>query len=249
MTLKTESGFSDIKGIVAGNYPSDIAVNPETNTIYVSNSLSNSITVIDGNKDKIIKTIDVGSTPTGISINPETNRVFVVNTGSYSISVIDGSLNSKIGEVNVGDSPQDISIDNNGFIYVTNWFSGNVSIIHESEESFPNITADTISIGRYPNKISTDYSSLHEYVYVTHHQNLSVVTSPLLDEIIHIPVGGEPLDVAVDSSTNRIFVTTHSYFKTNSIKSLLVLEKIKYSDDNILFEPINSIPLKNFLYF
>jgi DNA-binding beta-propeller fold protein YncE len=50
--LSQTNGLANIPSIRVGHYPSDIAINPDTNKIYVSNYQSDSVSVID------LKTMD-----------------------------------------------------------------------------------------------------------------------------------------------------------------------------------------------
>ena len=70
--------------------PSDIAVNANTNRVYVSNSFSDSIYTIDGSTNRVIESnaITVGNFPQALSVNPNTNRVYVANSFSDTVSVI-----------------------------------------------------------------------------------------------------------------------------------------------------------------
>jgi len=70
--------------------PSDIAVNPNTNRVYVSNSFSDSIYTIDGSTNRVIEnnTITVGNFPQALSVNPNTNRIYAANSFSDTVSVI-----------------------------------------------------------------------------------------------------------------------------------------------------------------
>src|SRR5215218_8723734 len=66
-------------------FPKNIAVNPETNMVYVTHDppylegvgdLGN-MSVIDGKTNKIIKGVLLGNDPNAIAVNPETNMVYV----------------------------------------------------------------------------------------------------------------------------------------------------------------------------
>ena len=77
-----------------------LAIDPKTNLIYVANTGSNSVSVIqDDASNKFLvflkklfniptnlhilnKSIPVGNQPNGIAVNPTTNKVYVTNTGS-----------------------------------------------------------------------------------------------------------------------------------------------------------------------
>jgi YVTN family beta-propeller protein len=52
--------------IMVGNFPEDIYINPVTNKIYVANTLSSSVSIIDSNSGNV-KTVRVGTTPLPIT--------------------------------------------------------------------------------------------------------------------------------------------------------------------------------------
>ena len=71
-----------------------MAVNRNTNRIYVTNSNGKRVWVIDGDTNTIVKTVMVGDWPQSVAVNTTTNHVFVVNSGSNSVSVIGGFSNT-----------------------------------------------------------------------------------------------------------------------------------------------------------
>ena len=59
--------------------------------IYVANTGSGTVSVINGSNDKQLgDDIAVGSNPTDVAVNPSTNKIYVANTGSGTVSVING---------------------------------------------------------------------------------------------------------------------------------------------------------------
>ena len=84
----------DMNLIQVGKTPVGIAVDPNTNRIYVSNSNNNTVSVIDGATNRVIgDPIPVGEGPRGIAVDPNTHLVYVTNPGSNTVSVIDGATN------------------------------------------------------------------------------------------------------------------------------------------------------------
>jgi YVTN family beta-propeller protein len=84
----------DMNLIPVGKTPVGIAVDPNTNRIYVSNSNNNTVSVIDGATNRVIgDPIPVGEGPRGIAVDPNTHLVYVTNPGSNTVSVIDGATN------------------------------------------------------------------------------------------------------------------------------------------------------------
>lgn len=66
-----------------------VAVNPNTNHVFVTHGLHNEVTVIDGATNTVIATLTVGTNPDdGIVIDTATNQVYVTNGGSNTLSVI-----------------------------------------------------------------------------------------------------------------------------------------------------------------
>src|ERR1019366_5059300 len=105
-----------------GYYPSTVAVNPVTNTIYVANQCGSdptcasygTVSVIDGVSNTVIATVTVESDPYGVTVNSVTNNIYVANhcgtdlscnTYSGTVSVIDGVNNTVTATVNAGAGP------------------------------------------------------------------------------------------------------------------------------------------------
>jgi YVTN family beta-propeller protein len=63
-------------------------VNPQTNTVYISNYYDNTTSAIDGRTGTVVATVSVGSTPRYVATNPQTNTIYVINQGSNTVSVL-----------------------------------------------------------------------------------------------------------------------------------------------------------------
>jgi len=68
--------------------PSYIDISRDGRFVYVSNSISNEVTVIETTTNKVIKTIQVGEMPAGIVATPDNRYVFVADYPK-GIQVID----------------------------------------------------------------------------------------------------------------------------------------------------------------
>ena len=82
-----------IATISVGTAPTGVGINPTTNEIYVANSGSSSISVIDGATNNIISTIPIESQARDVSVNPVTNMIYVVE-GKQEIAVINGATHT-----------------------------------------------------------------------------------------------------------------------------------------------------------
>ena len=77
-----------IKTISVGDEPINIVYNPTVKDIYVTNSGSDTVSVIDGATDTVIKTIDVGDEPRHLVYNPSNKAMYVGNHFGHDVSVI-----------------------------------------------------------------------------------------------------------------------------------------------------------------
>ncbi len=109
--------------------------------VYVANSESDSVSVIDTTTNTVSATIDVhcstgGCDPQGLALTPGARFLYIANRGSRdggpgnTVSVIDTATNTLAATVTVDSGPSGIGITPNGaFVYVANQFAGTVAVI------------------------------------------------------------------------------------------------------------------------
>ncbi len=78
--LTIPDGGSDAPGV--------LGVNPTTGHVFIPNSASNSVTVIDSANNSIRYNIPLGGTPFGVDVDPITNKVYVVTKNSHQLWMI-----------------------------------------------------------------------------------------------------------------------------------------------------------------
>ena len=114
--------------IPVGSKPNSIAFG--LGNIYVTNSGSNTISVIDGKTNKVVATIPVSHFPRGIAV-ADNGFIYTTNSGSDNVSVIDGKTNKVVATIPSGYLPNGVASDETySKIYVTNSGSNNVSVIN-----------------------------------------------------------------------------------------------------------------------
>jgi YVTN family beta-propeller protein len=64
-----------------------VILNPATGSVFISNSYSNSVSVIDSASNQLIGTMSVGASPFGIGVDSTNKRVYTANRVSNSISM------------------------------------------------------------------------------------------------------------------------------------------------------------------
>ena len=114
--------------ISVGSKPYSIAFG--LGNIYVTNSGSDNVSVIDGKTNKVVATIQVSHFPRGIAV-AENGFIYTTNSGSDNVSVIDGKTNKVVATIPSGYLPNGVASDETySKIYVTNSGSNKVSVIN-----------------------------------------------------------------------------------------------------------------------
>jgi YVTN family beta-propeller protein len=137
-----------VRTVSVGYGPSGIAFDSDNGNMYVANFYSNTVSVIDGNTNNVIRTIPMlldSANPSGIVYNPTDKHLYVINSlgnrgsgGGGTVSVINDYTNNVIANIAVGNSPQDGAFNSaNGQVYVTNLLSHTVSVIPSSSRINP----------------------------------------------------------------------------------------------------------------
>lgn len=182
-----------------GLQPVSVAVNPATNKIYVANSVSGTVSVIEGATNSTA-TVNAGVSPNSIAINTATNKIYVANQGSDNLTVIDGVTNSTT-IVAAGDGPISVAVNPvTNKIYVANQSSANVTVI----DGATNATS-TVAAGNSPYSVAVNPVTDKIYVANSVGGNVTVIDGAT-GQTVTVPAGASPISIAVNAVTNRIYV-------------------------------------------
>ncbi|MGI0088110.1 MAG: fibronectin type III domain-containing protein [Nitrosotalea sp.] len=150
-------------------YASDIALDPQTNTIYLLTN--NLIFAINGTTDSIEKSFSWNkSSHEGIGVNPNTNKIYVSNSDS-SISVIDGVTDQ--GIVNMSSTTYGFVLVNpvTDKIYVSDAAGGNyVAVLNDKTN-----TISIVQVGQNPYGIGINTNTNKIYVGNSGSATVSVI--------------------------------------------------------------------------
>jgi YVTN family beta-propeller protein len=210
--VKQTSGLNQYSQIDVGDLPLDIGIleGRGTSYIYVANSGSNTVSVIDAeNNEKITEDIRVENRPADIGIHVLRNAIYVANYDSNTVSVISEGTNRNMENVHsipVGERPAAIGISPAlDRVYVANSGSNTVSVIDaENNENIGDIL-----VGESPADIRISEGT--STVYVTNHDSntVSVINATTNTKITEdIPVGERPAAIGIleGRGTSYIYV-------------------------------------------
>lgn len=121
-----------IGSVAVGNSPSFIESNKNDSIVYVSNTMDNSISVIDMNSLTIIDTIfGVGNAPIGMKLLQ--NNLYIANSLGNNITIINTLTNAVISSIPVGIGPERIvSTPNGEKLLISNTTDNTISVINFS---------------------------------------------------------------------------------------------------------------------
>ena len=183
---------------------------------YITNSDSDSVSVIDTATDAVVSTIDIGNCPTGIAVNAAGTRAYVTNENSNNLSVINTSTNTVISSLDVGLNPRGVAVDpGNTHIFVTNHKSpGDVTVIHTITNSVFTIPY-TVYEGNFPAGVVVNPEGTTLYVANEGGSSVSIIRlisdsnsqnndgGSFLDSI---DVGSSPCGIAISPDGTNVYV-------------------------------------------
>ncbi len=133
---------------------------------YVSNTISNNITVFDKKLGQVVGMIATGRGPAGMALDQRLRRVYIAASGDDEIEVIDitgGELINAI-KLSIGDRPQELALTPDGKILLSlNAGTNTVSFIDPVSMSELN----RVNVGMGPRSILIDSKGRRAYVFNT----------------------------------------------------------------------------------
>lgn len=194
-----------IRNVRVGDGANFLAVNSRNNRIYATNFRAATVTVISGITNRVLTAVPVGQRPFGIGVHAGSNRIYVANL-SGTISVIEGSTNNVIQTLRVGGAPALVSInEQTNHIYVTNVKKDSVHVIDGKTLQ----VVSSVKVGRNP-IIKPAINSVTNRIYAANNLSrfASLIQGDTLGKSIPIQLGRRQSEIAVNSLTNRIYVTS-----------------------------------------
>jgi YVTN family beta-propeller protein len=192
--------------IPVGNNPIAVAINAATDTTYVLNQASNSVSAINGSNLAVPPvTLAVGNNPRAIAVNPVTEGVYVANSGDGTVTVINGTTVATPTPITVGGTPSALAVNPaRNKIYVANSGSNDVTVIDGVTNG---ITA--VSIGAPSIAIAVDTVANNIYVANSGGSTVSVINgSNLTAAPVSVPVHASPVAIAINPVTKKIYVVS-----------------------------------------
>jgi YVTN family beta-propeller protein len=173
------------------NGASEVAYDPDTEAVYVTNRLSNSVSVIDANPadsgayHRVTTTIPGLNAPLGLTYDRDTKAVYVANSGGGTVSMIDAdpahtsTYNTIIATVTGLNGSSVVAYDpDTKAVYVANSGGGTVSMIDADPTHTGAYNTVTATVNGLDNPAGMAYDPDTEAVYVANEGSLRGLTDP-----------------------------------------------------------------------
>lgn len=198
--------------IVVEDMPLSAVYVPTNGYLYVNNSDSSSVSVIDIITNSVITTINVGLNNDGlIQYNPDNGDIYVPNRNSNTVSVIDTVTNTVITTISTGHLGY-------GSLYVTGvnklYITDNLSVFLRVIDTTTNSVLGSVTLtaaASISSRNSLTYDTINGYIYVAI-SNFDVVdvVDPVTDTVVlSIPVGNSPRLILYSSINNYVYVVNY----------------------------------------
>src|SRR5580700_10768764 len=121
MTHAAMSGGRVATWLLAGVLVAAVGQRAEAYTAYVSNERDNTISVVDLDQMKTVKTIPVGQRPRGITMTKDGKYILVCASDDDTIQIIDADTLHIVGDLPSGPDPETFALHVSGnALYVSN---------------------------------------------------------------------------------------------------------------------------------
>jgi len=231
--------------IPVGNSPYQMAYDPQNNYIYVANSWSNNVSIINGLTNTVVGNITLGSRmPMGITYDSQNGYLYVTDaeSGVENITVINGATNEIIKNISIGSSFSSVFAlydPDNGYIYITG--NDGVCVLNPSTNTIFNISAGLIQ------SWGIAYDPDNKYLYVTDDGSglIAIIDTQTNTLVKTLNVGQVSTDYAVYDPYNK-YVYASNYrnniiYVINATTNTFAGQNITLSDhpNGMVIDPDN----------
>ena len=198
---------SSVKGSTTNPY--GIAATPDGSQVWVTESGTNTVSVIPTSTNTITSTVVVGIYPHGIAISPDGTKAYVANTGpntgpggSQTVSVVDVKGLTQTATIDVGEAPQKVDVSPDGSqvwvtcadgVYVIDTAAGHARKVSEPLHQ--------------PHGVAVTPDGKHAYVTDTERDQVVVLSTSSLRTVRRIGVGRSPWNTAFTADSASAYVS------------------------------------------
>ncbi|MEE2982893.1 MAG: PQQ-dependent catabolism-associated beta-propeller protein [Pseudomonadota bacterium] len=197
--------------------------------VFVTNERSDSVSVIDIETNKVVKTIPVGNRPRGIGLAPDGSEIYVAVSGDNHIAVIDRETLEVVRTFPSGDDPETFDVHNNGNIYISNEEDAKASVYNPKTGE---LIAE-IEVGIEPEGVAISPDGMRVIITSESSNMLHLIDIPGHTIIHNILVGARPRAATFSADSKTAYATSEisGEVKKIDVASGTIIGKVVLSDD------------------
>jgi YVTN family beta-propeller protein len=201
--------------------------------LFVSNSGSDYISIIDRSLERVIAAVTVGAAPMGMALNSTEDLLYVVNGASRTVSVLDTMrfdllhtiiLTAGSGPADIVYVPEASSIE--GKLYITNRDTNDVTVVGTASRR----ALKTVPVGLNPSAIAADAGRKEVYVACARSRDLHVINANDDTVAAKIPLETRPAGLAVADGYLYVFNEGTNTISVISLVQRAVVRTLHVSD-------------------
>ena len=196
--------------VPVGTGPQEVAFDPLNGYLYVANTGSNNVTIINGATNTVVASVAVGRFPRATAVDDRTGNLYVTNTGSGTVSVLNGSSGTPLVTIAPPSltGPSGIVFDPaTASIYFAAYtsappFSGELVIVNDTT----NTVVGQIPLPDLAHGLA--YDPRNGLIYAGLTTSVAIIDPATRAVVATTRVGPSPVSIAIDSLNGHVFVTS-----------------------------------------
>jgi YVTN family beta-propeller protein len=206
-----DSLYTNILGL--DDTPYYAAILSDDSKVYVSNTGTNKVSVIDVATNTVTATIAVGTTPRYLVVSNDDSTVYVCNHDSSSISVINTTTDTVTKTISTLGDPWHIILSPNGkYLYVTEDGTNFMTAVDVNT----NLVISTTDLGVSPSVMAITPNSLNLYITSSANDNVKVLQTFPWDSQ---DIDGGDLYLDESTSTYELYVISDTKLYHNNFET------------------------------
>lgn len=207
--------------LATGGYgePSYVAINETTNRIYVSLHGGDGLAVVSGSTDARLTTIKTGAGAFGVTVDPVDNRIYVSCRDGRTIQTVDGATNTLLSSMTVqtGGEPYALGMDAAArrlyVSYAPQAKNPRQVLAYRLQDSGLEWVGSILVGDGGPNGgggVGVNSATGHVFTTNSQDDTVTVFDGATLLTLATLPVGDDPMPVAVDPSIGWAYIGNRS---------------------------------------
>lgn len=200
--------------VAIGGAPDGVIVDTITGNVYVTDIVTNNVTIISGATNNPIGTVQIQTSSGGGDFDPTNHEIYVTNSAASTVSAINDTSNAVVATISVGLHPGRAVFDSiNQEVYVSDFAQSAVSVI----DTKTNSVVATIPVSAGPAGLAFDPNNNEIYVADFSSNAVSIINGSTNNVLTTLSVYGAPDGAAFDSATGDIYISDYG---SNSVTTI-----------------------------